>query len=437
MAGGTFTTQNKTRPGVYINFVDGGSTLGSAGNRGVVTVALSLSWGESQKILPIYAGENVFDKLGYDITDEKLLLVKEALKRAQTLLLYRLNEGTKATVTVGSLTATAKYGGERGNDLTLVIQTNIDDSAKFDVMTLLDGGEVDTQTVANIEELQNNVWVDFIGSGALTITAGATLTGGEDGSVTNGNYSDYLNAVEVQDFNTIALASKDATLKSVFAAFIRRLRDEGRKTQLVVENYPIADHEGVISVKNGVILAEGTVLDSSESTVWVAAATAGAQINQSLTYEAYDDAIDVDTRYTNAQIEEALKSGEFVFVPSQSRAVVEQDINTFTSYTPEKGKKFSKNRVIRVLDGIANDFKRIFELYYIGKVDNNDDGRGLFKKECIKYLDSLQNINAIQNFNAQQDIEVEQGSDGDSVYVDASVQPVDSIEKIYMKVKVR
>ena len=49
----------------------------------------------------------------------------------------------------------------------------------------------------------------------------------------------------------------------------------------------------------------------------------------------------------------------------------------------------------------------------------------------------LQNLNAIQNFDAQKDVTIQAGSDSDSVYVEVNVQPVDSIEKIYMKVQVK
>src|SRR5690606_23280447 len=189
-------------------------------------------------------------------------------------------------------------------------------------------------------------------------------------------------AIELHDFNTMAAPVDDETLKSVFVAFVKRMReDEGKKIQVVLPDYATADYEGVISVKNGVVLADGTVLNNVQATAWVAGATAGANVNQSLTYAAYDGAVDVDTRYTHTQIVQALQNGEFLFVPSDGRAIVEQDINTFTSFTPEKRQHFSKNRVIRVLDSLGNDLKRIFEQFYIGKVNNDDDGRNLFKNE--------------------------------------------------------
>lgn len=438
MAGGTWLTQNKVRPGVYINFETEPKPLGTVGDRGIVTMALPLSWGKTKEIIEIQAGENLKNVFGYDITDPEMLLIREALKRAKTLLLYRLNGGTKASATHGELTATAKYGGIRGNDISIVIQENIDDETKFDVQTLVDGSEVDLQTVTTISELQSNNWVTFIGTGDLEGTAGLPLTGGLDGVVVNGDHTDYLEAIEVYEFNTMALVSKDPLLKGLYTSFVKRLRDdEGFKIQVVLENYPIADHEGVISVKNGVILADGTELTAEQATAWVAGATAGANVNQSLTYQKYDDAVDASPRYKNKEIINALKNGEFVFSHSDGRAIVEQDINSYTSFTPKYGKAFSKNRVIRVIDSINTDFRRIFESFYIGKVDSNDDGRNLLKGECIKYMETLQEINAIQNFDAQNDILIEQGNEKDSVYSEVYVQPVDAIEKIYMKVEVK
>ncbi|MCD9026048.1 phage tail sheath family protein [Cohnella silvisoli] len=438
MAGGTWVAQNKVRPGVYVNFVSDGGALGALGERGIAAMALSLPWGTSKQILTINAGDDVSELLGYDIAASQVLLVREALKRAKTLLLYRLNTGTKASKAIGTLTATAKYGGARGNDLTIIIQTNVDDNAKFDVITMLTGEEVDRQIVSAIADLTANAWVTWSGTGSLTTSAGAALTGGADGTTVNGDHTDFLSALELRDFQTVAYPGTDNTLKGVYAAFARRLRDtEGTKIQAVLENYPTADHEGVISVKNGVILSDGTTLTAAQATAWVAGATAAASIAESLTYRGYDDATDANPRYTNSQTIAALEAGEFLFTASGGKAIVEQDINSLTSFTPEKGKQFHKNRVIRVLDGIGNDFKRIFESFYLGKVNNNADGRNLLKAEIISYLTSLQAANAVQNFDSQTDVQVTIGTDSDSVYVELNVQPVDAIEKIYMKVKVK
>jgi len=47
----------------------------------------------------------------------------------------------------------------------------------------------------------------------------------------------------------------------------------------------------------------------------------------------------------------------------------------------------------------------------------------------------MQANNGIQNFEAE-DVSVTEGNDVDSVIVDVAIQPVDSIEKIYMTVNV-
>ncbi|MBB6632761.1 phage tail sheath family protein [Cohnella thailandensis] len=438
MAGGTWTSQNKVRPGVYINTVSEAKASGAIGDRGVVTMPLSLSWGPAKQVVTVNAGEDTFETLGYPITDPTLLPVREALKRAKTALIYRLAGGTAATVTVDVLTATAKYGGVRGNDLSIVIQSNIDDGTKYDVKTLVAGVEQDAQTVATADELIDNNWVIWSGTGALTASAGAPLTGGADGIPAAQDYLDYLEAIEVHDFNTLGLTVTDASTKSVVATFVKRMRDdEGKKIQAVVENYPTADHEGVISVKNGVVLSDGTTLTAAQAVAWVAGATAGAAANQSLTYDAYDDAVDVTPKYTNSQIVSALQAGEFFFTANNGRAVVEQDINTLHTFSPTKGKAFSKNRVLRVVDGLENDYMRVFASSYIGKVGNNADGRNLFKGEIINLTNQYVGIGAIQNFDSQSDLEVLPGADSDAVVVNQWIQPVDSIEKIYMTVTVR
>ena len=44
LGGGTFTSQNKTLPGSYINFVSADSAQALLGESGTVTLGLGLSW---------------------------------------------------------------------------------------------------------------------------------------------------------------------------------------------------------------------------------------------------------------------------------------------------------------------------------------------------------------------------------------------------------
>ena len=111
------------------------------------------------------------------------------------------------------------------------------------------------------------------------------------------------------------------------------------------------------------------------------------------------------------------------------------DINSLISFTPDKGSEFSKNRVMRVLDQICNDVYAQFSKYYIGKLDNNEDGRGLMKAWIVGYLKEMQANNGIRDFDAS-DVTVEQGNTLDSVVVTIAIMPVDSVEKVYTTITV-
>ncbi|RXM79246.1 phage tail sheath protein [Clostridium tetani] len=435
MAGGTWEKQNKIRPGAYINFKSKKNTSTPIGERGIATLPLVLPWGPEKEIITIQADDDLSKVLGINITDDSVLLIREVFKKAKTLLLYRLNEGTKATVTLEGLTINAKYTGTKGNNITIVIQNNVDDTEQFEVITMFEGNKVDKQLIKNIEELKPNDYVEFKGEGGLKSTAGLNLKGGEDGTITNQSYINYLAAIEPYDFHTVGIPTKDSSIKAVATTFIKRLKEEGRQVQLVLENYPEADSENVISVKNGVILSDGSKITSDKAVAFVTGATAGANVNQSNTYLEYPGAIDVDTKYTNREIEESLLNGELVFTISNRKVVIEQDINTFRTFTEDKGKDYRKNRVIRTLFEVNNGVSLLWHSNYIGKGDNNPDGRNLFKKDVIKFLERLQGIGALENV-VPEDVEIQKGQDKDSIIAKVGVQPIDAMEKLYMTVEV-
>ncbi|RCX22589.1 tail sheath protein [Fontibacillus phaseoli] len=442
MAGGTFTVQNKVRPGVYINFKSEAKPLGNLGERGIAAFPAPLPWGKNG-ITVLESGtymEQALSQIGFRPTDSRIRHITAAMAHASKLLIYRIGAagGKKAAGTVGNLTATAKYAGTRGNDLQVVVQPNMDQPGAFDVQTLLDGEEVDLQTVTQAEELAANGFIDFKGTGTIAETAGLLLEGGTDGTGTAGEYADAFVAFEAEEFNVLGVPVTDSAIKQLAVAFTKRLREEeGNKIQTVLHDYPGADYEGVISLKNSVITSDGMTVDPVHLLWEIAAMEAAADVNESLTYAAIPNAVDVSPKYTHSEIVRALSNGEMVLSASNGQAVIEQDVNTLKSFTPQKDKKFSKNRVVRVLDATANDIRKIFSKSYIGKIDNNADGRNLLKGEVIAYLERLQGLGAIQNFDSQTDLQVLPGDDVDAVMISLAVQPVDSPEKIYMNVTVK
>lgn len=445
MAGGKWMGQNKIQPGVYINTKSSGNLSATVGSKGIVAIAEPLSWGPCEIMQTIIPGEDLVPYIGYDITNEKAAFLREMMKGSDTtpgpikILLYRPKGtgGANASGTIGTLTVTALYEGIRGNDITIVVHEDPDTEGTYVVSTVVDGRTVDEQTVTKISELSSNSWVSFSGSGdTFTETAGTALTGGKDPTVSNADYSAFLTALEKYMFDIVVYDGTDPIAIQAFASFVKRISERvGQKCQAVMAGADSCNTEWVISVGNGVKLSDGTVLSPQQATWWLGGAEAGAPYNQSLTYSRYPDAAEASPKLTDTEIEDAIKKGKIVFIDTFDATKICTDINTLTSYTVDKQKCFAKNRVMRVLNQFCNDVYKQFSLYYIGKTDNNDDGRNLLKGWIVGYLNEMQANGGIQNFKSD-DVDVLPGNEIDAVIVNVGIQPVDSIEKIYMTVNV-
>ncbi len=444
MAGGTWTSQNKVRPGVYIRFRSAVSTGLNVGERGTVAIAEPLSWGPVGTVMEIDAGENLVPYIGYDITAPQGMFLREMFKGTNRtkgpnkVLLYRPSAAgaTQATATIGSLTATAKYPGTRGNDITIVVEEETDDT--FTVSTVVDNEVVDQQTgLAAIGGLTENAWLTWSGTGDLTANTGAPLSGGTDGEVSAGAYSAFLTAIELYQFDVLAYDGADSATMAAMVSFVKRLAEEnGTYAQFVAAGFASnPDSRFVVNVTSGVTLADGTVLTPAQTVWWAAGALAGAAYNESLTYAAYPGAVAASPVRTNSGFVEALKGGQFVLFAENGAVKVEQDINTLVTYTENIGKVFRKNRVVRLCSTIANDIYAQFSANFIGVVNNNEAGRSRFKAAVVGYLLDIQAGQGIQNF-VPDDVEVLPGADIDAILVNIAIQAVDAVEKIYMTIEV-
>lgn len=342
---GTWESQNKELPGAYINIRTNEPLSITPGDRGTVVILQEMTVGTDKSMYTITATEAPWPE-GVVIEDK--LLTNEALKKARTVIVYKLP---------------------------------------------------DTHGVSDV--------------------------------------TDALTALKTVSFNTLCYpydGDLETANKTAIVTWIKAMReDEGVKCQAVLANHA-ADNEAVINVAQGIIMTGGNALTAAQTTAWVAGATAGAGITASNTGMRYAGAIDVVPRMTKSELEAAVTAGKFVFkVDSAQNVSAVYDINSLTTVTADKGKAFTKNRVIRTIDNIANDITSIFESGYIGKVSNNDAGRSLLKASLVDYFTTLQNMSAIQNFEAD-DVTISAGKDTDAVVIDAAVQPVDSVEKIYITV---
>lgn len=442
MAGGIFSSMNKIRPGAYINFaLEKDSTL-NIGERGITTMAMPLNWGSTGELIELTADEfvngNTLQKIGLVNSDSEVLPLKLAFENCNKILVYNTSgTGTKASKTLtDGLVITAKYAGTFGNKIAILIKAA---DELFTVETYADGYFVDSQTVSGISDLVNNDFVDFSGTGTLAVTESTLLVGGTTGTeVSSTTYLPlYFNLLKSKRFNTLAILTTTATDITSAIEFARNMIEtEGKYIQVVVANATNANYEGVINVVNGIVLTDNTQVPANIFTAWVAGASAGANLTESLTGKILYNASSIINPLNNTAIETGLKNGKFILSLNQNGTVkVEKDINSLHIFTNEKSYLFSKNRVIRELYGIAVGIQDIWEMVYMGKVSNNENGRTLFRASIINYLTDLQNNGAIEDFNVDSVI-VEKGADIDSVIASIAIKPVDSMEFLYMTINV-
>ena len=433
LGGGNWISQNKKIPGAYINFISRATANAALGERGIVAMGLKMDWGIDGEIIEVGVGDFIKNSLkifGYDYSAPEMKGLRDLFKNATTAFFYKLNSAStgKATCTY----ATAKYSGICGNNLKIVIAKNADDEDLFDVATLYNNVEVDMQTVASAAGLVDNDWVEFKTTATLAVTAGTALTGGLTATVTAANHQTFLEKIESYAVNAVGVVNDDTTeitsLNSLYAAWVKRMRDElGVKCQVVAYNHA-ADYEGVVNVKNAV---SDTGWSVASLVYWVTGIVAGTAINASAMNLPYDGEFTVSADYTQAQLESFIDAGYFVLHTVNNTLRVLVDINSLVTTNADKGAIFKQNQTIRVIDEIANTIANIFNTKYLGRIPNDEAGRIALWADIVAHHGELERIRAIQNFD-EEAVTVEQGDEKGAVLVNDEIEVVNAMEKLYM-----
>lgn len=194
----------------------------------------------------------------------------------------------------------------------------------------------------------------------------------------------------------------------------------------------------VLNLIVGGIDSEGNEIPSEEYAAAIAGLVAGTAINKSITYAdlSLSDTnlrpsssngvlTDVNRRFTNSEVEEALKSGSLVLIYDGRGVKVEQGITTKS--TPSKRAKIRK---MRVKQAIATDIPATAKQHYIGKIDNTPEGRAALISSIKAYLEELEKENVLASPNVEQD--GSRPSTGDCVFLNIDAEEVDSMERIFL-----
>ena len=448
MAQGSFTDFDKIRPGAYVRFMATRTDADMLGANGIVATVLPLAWGDD--IVRLTAddvrGGRTLELTGYAMGAPELVSVQKALENAREVVIVRGDAGsTKATAAVSAvLTATAKYGGVLGNGITVTIEPFGD---SFVVITALNGTEVARSVGSTAEEIEDNVYVDFTGTGGLSEQVATALEGGSNGMV--GGWSEDVEEV-IGGLNYDVVVMTNPSNLVDFEKFLKREHDAGRyRTGVAVGTYSsdsdVGNFEGLVKIDEAQYPAlarypNGTEhsLTAGEVAHWAAGLYAGTSINRGNTYAVVPHVVELEKAYSDEETIARLNKGFFLLTYRRDGAVVvEQDINSLHIFSSMRTRAYSKNRTMRTLVYIQEYIADLFETGYIGKVNANEHGRSALSGDIVAFMMRLSDEGAIRNFNISEDISIRMGAEPDTIIVDLFVQPMDSLEKLYLTINTR
>ena len=355
LGGGIWAVQNKVLPGTYINFSSVAKASATLSERGYAAMPLVLDWGPDNTVFAVTSGDfqkNSLKLFGHPYTDKALQPLRELFQYTQTLYAYRLNGGgAKATCEF----CTARYSGVAGNKMFVVIAANADQPSLFDVSLYYDTTLLDMQTVDAATALKDNDFVTWKSEAVLKATAKTPLASGTNGTANASAHQAFLDKLESYSFNTLGCPSDDPTTIKLYVNYTKRLRDEiGAKFQTVIfnlsTNEKIGDYEGVIEVGSNVTGYDESIPGMGQYGLvyWMTGASAGCAVNKSNTNKKYDGELTVNTDYTQAELEAAIKSGRLMFHNVNGETRILEDINSLVTVSDTKGDVFKSNQTIRV-----------------------------------------------------------------------------------------
>lgn len=471
------------RPGMRSQTISEPRPAMTIGDRGTVSAMIDLPWGPDDRLIQLSAeefirggSERLIGWSAADVEAHEVSLLFYGITNnthlaAHTAYLMRLNTGgARAEVTAGDLTATARYFGTKGNNLSIVVQEdeppiNLPDDdplpQTYTVMVLLEtpvGHDVvSRQTITDYSELQPRSeaeiaameeqdrrfgrpyraqYVIWGGTGTPQPQMALPLTGGTNGTSSyTAKWPSFRRELDFnRNWNVAAINTLETSVLRNAVSFIRSLReDESRGVVAAIPDGVLrGDYHGIIRVASRPVIL-GREYSLLDSVLLVAGASAGASVLDSLTAGIIPEADDFYPHMSSREYEQALLSGAFVFRQAWNGGVaVEQDINSFRTFTLLLREEFSKNKVIRVLDMLKDAIRIAWERKYMGKVPNNQEGRDLFHADIHDLMYNAQQVGAIQDYRGMGDIEVRQGDMLDEVVVHLHTKPVDVMEKLYL-----
>lgn len=452
--------ERKNRPGVYQRHENTGFTKLTTANDGICAIPIQAMWGPLGKVVKNSNSTELKSNYGSGTYGSGYTVPAAAAMfegGASAVYTYRLGTGGKqATKELDGLTVTAKYPGTM--PISVAVQAKLGDATRKQFMiyvgtTLAENWEFNADTKAEganlIAAAANSKYVTVTGTAAtvsaLAVASGA-LSGGENPTVTNEDYSKAFAALESTYYNVIALDVDDdeeMTLSLLLKEYMANAYTMGKLGHYVVgqkTTVSFADRLANCAAFNdakGIFLGGGYMAgNQSKDGVLAICYTAGViaktPSNQGITHAVIDGATDLCEDLTFADYVAAIEGGMLMLSKSSDGDIwYDSAITTLTA--PETGtqddgwKKIRRGKcrfeMIDRIDRVLNPL--------VGRVSADADGIANLIQTAQRVLNAMVTEGKLLPGAVFME-DPANPYEGDSAWFIIQADDIDSLEKIYL-----
>ena len=461
--------EKKTRPGVYFRYENYGAPPVAGADDGTCAVTIQSDWGPVNQPVLIEDYDDIEKIFGTGGTTAAALEVfKGGAKRAYVV---RLGGGSPTSGSLNLKDTTVesakdvikialKYPGKR--EFSVTVRPTLADKTVTELILTSGTEQLERLTFSNTTNSVKGLLDAYAEKGSdyiviskiadsTTKLADVTQTkiaGGADPTVSNDSYTKAFETLEPYRFNVLALDTVTTAVQLMAQLFLNRIYENGRFCMGVFgenaatafdtkcKNASAFNSYQVVDVGNGFIDSAGVEYDGYLAAARVAGMIAGTPSNQSITHAAVTGATELTEAFTNAQYEQAIKSGLLTFSVSSAKTVwVEQGINTLVlpSQLEDEGwKKIKRTKVRFELFQRLNDTVEGL----VGKINNDPDGRMTVVQCCNGVCNTMVSEGKLLA-GAYVEVDPNNAPQGDSAWFVVYADDIDSLEKLYFTFKFR
>ncbi len=458
--------ETKKRPGVYQRHNNIGFDAPTGAQNGICAIPVQAAWGPLGKVVKNSDASELTENYGPGTYGPGYTVPAAAAMfkgRASTVYTYRMGTGGKqATKEIASgLTATAKYPGTMG--VSVAVQEKLGDSTKKQLLVYAGTTQVETWDFAAdtkaeganlIAAVAQSKYITVTGEAAtvpvLAVASGA-LTGGEDPTVTNEEYSKAFAALEPYYYNTISIDVDDdesMTLSLLLQSYMENsyklgklgIAVVGEKTTVAFADrckHAKAFNDAKVVYLGGGWMSGADSMDGVLAICQTAGEIAATPSNQGITHAKITGATDLCESLTYAQYEQAIDSGMLMVSMSSDGTIwYDTGINTLTS--PETGTQddgWKKIRRVKVRFEMIDRLDRALEPK-VGRVTADSDGIADIVQTGQRVLTQMINEGKLKA-GATFAEDPANPYTGDSAWFIIKADDNDSLEKIYLQYQFR